>query len=148
MHKLVFTEMETTIKNLTALPQVAQSLLSYANSKKIILFSGEIGAGKTTLIKELGQQLGVLQEITSPTFSIINEYSYPQADKEHLLFHMDLYRLKQLEEAIDIGIEDYLYSGHYCFIEWPEVINSLLPNDVIQVQIEITPDSARKFVFL
>lgn len=140
--------MEIIINDLAELPKVVDALMQYAEDKRVIVFRGEIGAGKTTLIKELGQKLGVQQEITSPTFSIINEYSYFLEGKEKPLFHMDLYRLKHEDEAIDIGIEDYLYSGNYCLIEWPDIINTLLPIDVIQVQIEITPDSARKFVFL
>ncbi|MFK7936574.1 MAG: tRNA (adenosine(37)-N6)-threonylcarbamoyltransferase complex ATPase subunit type 1 TsaE [Saprospiraceae bacterium] len=141
--------MENTIQTLTELPQLAVSLLHFAGAKKVILFTGEIGAGKTTLIKALGKQLGIQQLVTSPTFSIINEYSYLDADgKETPLYHMDLYRLKNLDEAIDIGIEDYLYSGNYCFIEWPAVIENLLPPEVVQVQIEITADSSRKFIFL
>jgi len=140
--------MELIIKQISQLPAVATALLEYAGARKIILLTGEIGAGKTTLIKAIGRQLGVEQEVTSPTFSIINEYSYSASGKEKLLFHMDLYRLKTEAEALDIGIEDYLYSGHYCFVEWPAVINSLLPAHVVQVQIEIIADSTRKFVFL
>lgn len=141
--------MEITINELTALPQVATELLRFAGDKKVILFTGEIGAGKTTLIKELCKQLGVQQAVTSPTFSIINEYVYQnEAAREQLLYHADLYRLKHADEAIDIGIEDYLYSGNYCFIEWPAVIESLLPLEVVQVQIELVNNSTRKFVFL
>ena len=115
----------------------------------VTVLSGFLGAGKTTLIKELGNQLGVQQEITSPTFSIINEYSYLDTKgKEIPLFHMDLYRLKHADEAIDIGIEDYLYSGSFCFIEWPAVAEHLLPLETVQVQVEIDEDSSRKFIFL
>ncbi|MEL7021507.1 MAG: tRNA (adenosine(37)-N6)-threonylcarbamoyltransferase complex ATPase subunit type 1 TsaE, partial [Bacteroidota bacterium] len=130
--------MKSFTEELAALPQVADNLLAYAGKQRIILLEGEIGAGKTTLVKAIGQQLGILQAVTSPTFSIINEYTYLDANgREHPFYHMDLYRLKQESEAVDIGIEDYLYSGHYCLIEWPRVIASLLPLDVVQVQITI-----------
>ncbi|MEN0050273.1 MAG: tRNA (adenosine(37)-N6)-threonylcarbamoyltransferase complex ATPase subunit type 1 TsaE, partial [Bacteroidota bacterium] len=111
--------MKIVINQLAELPRVAQQLLTYAKAKKIITFTGEMGAGKTTLIQQICQQLGVQEAVTSPTFSIVNEYTNAQED---LIFHIDLYRLKSEEEAINIGIEEYLDQADYCFIEWPQII--------------------------
>lgn len=141
--------MEIVVKNIDQLEEVVEKLLQFAGKQKIIVFNGEIGAGKTTFIKRFCKHLGVQEEVTSPTFSLINEYPYTDKNgQEALIFHADLYRLKSLEEAIDIGIEDYLYSGNYCLIEWPDLINPLLPLDVVRVEIEITEDSKRKIVLL
>jgi tRNA threonylcarbamoyladenosine biosynthesis protein TsaE len=102
---------------------VAAELLQFASSQKIFCLHGEMGAGKTTFVKELSKTLGVSDEVQSPTFSIVNEYKAASGDP---VFHFDFYRLKRLEEAYDIGYEDYVFSGHYCFIEWPEKVESLL----------------------
>jgi tRNA threonylcarbamoyladenosine biosynthesis protein TsaE len=102
---------------------VAAELLQFASSQKIFCLHGEMGAGKTTFVKELSKTLGVSDEVQSPTFSIVNEYKAASGDP---VFHFDFYRLKKLEEAYDIGYEDYVFSGHYCFIEWPEKVESLL----------------------
>lgn len=136
------------IKELGELEKVAAKLLDYAGEKKCFLLHGEIGAGKTTLVKEISRLLGVEQAPNSPTFSLVNEYTYESKGKQGLIYHIDLYRLDSLEEVIDIGIEDYLYSGAYCFIEWPELIESILPEEVIKINIEISEDSSRKFIFL
>ena len=108
---------------LEMLPQVASELLHFAAAQKIFCLYGEMGAGKTTFVKELCKALGVQDEVQSPTFSIVNEY---KADNGNPVFHFDFYRLKKVEEAFDIGYEDYLFSGHTCFIEWPEKVESLL----------------------
>jgi len=110
---------------------VAQQILS-KNPNKIILFNGEMGAGKTTLIKILCSELGVVESTSSPTFSIVNEY---QAT-EGLIYHFDVYRLKNEVEALDMGIEDYLYSGNWCFIEWSEKIPNLIPDvhSIVNIQ--------------
>ncbi|MEN0051775.1 MAG: tRNA (adenosine(37)-N6)-threonylcarbamoyltransferase complex ATPase subunit type 1 TsaE [Bacteroidota bacterium] len=137
--------MEIIINQLAELPRIAQQLFTYAKAKKIITFTGEIGAGKTTLIQQICQQLGVEEAVTSPTFSIVNEYTNAQED---LIFHIDLYRLKSEEEAINIGIEEYLDQADYCFIEWPQIIEDLLPDEVVRISIETLEDSKRKIVFL
>ena len=115
---------------LADLPEVADAILSHAPTKTL-LFYGEMGIGKTTLIKELARSLGVEDTLNSPTYSIVNEY---QLDTDKL-FHFDFYRIKAEEEAMDIGIEDYFNSGHWSFIEWPQKITNLLPDDTTELQL-------------
>lgn len=135
------------IKEIQDWESAGKSLLAYATNKKIFIFSGEIGAGKTTFIQALCRLLGVKESVTSPTFSLVNEYSREKSGS--MIYHLDLYRLKNLEEAIDIGIEEILFSDQYCFIEWPEIIESLLEGEeVVRIQIQIVEDSTRKVVFL
>ena len=104
-----------------------------------------MGAGKTTFIKAICEELGVQDVITSPTFAIVNEYSLPRQSEGDggRLFHFDFYRIKKLEEVYDMGYEDYFYSGALCFIEWPELIEELLPEDAVRVHIEQQPDGSR-----
>ncbi|MFO7868533.1 MAG: tRNA (adenosine(37)-N6)-threonylcarbamoyltransferase complex ATPase subunit type 1 TsaE [Bacteroidales bacterium] len=104
---------------------------------------GNMGVGKTTCIKEMCRQLGVIDEVTSPTFAIINEYN---TYTNEVIFHFDLYRLESIEEAYNVGIEEYLYSGNTCFIEWPELIESILPPTTMKVSIEEINGGARKIV--
>lgn len=141
---------ELTIKSTAELNKAVEALLDYANGSRKFTFEGEIGAGKTTFIKELCAHLGVQEHTSSPTFSIVNEYIYPidNSSQEGTIYHMDLYRLKSEEEAIAIGIEEYLYDDKYCFIEWPALIENLLPETCIKIKIEITKDSYRKILFL
>ena len=129
---------------LSDLRDTAKQLLEYFQNKnsKIILFDAQMAAGKTTLIKEICRLLGVEEDVTSPTFAIINEYT---ANGEPV-FHFDFYRLEKIEDAINIGVEDYFYSGYYCFVEWPEIIKDLLPENYITVKIEITGDNSRKII--
>lgn len=108
---------------LETLPIVAKELLQFASSHRVFCLHGEMGAGKTTFVKELCKAMGVSDEVQSPTFSIVNEYKSGTGDP---VFHFDFYRLKKVEEAYDIGYEDYVFSGQYCFIEWPEKVESLL----------------------
>jgi tRNA threonylcarbamoyladenosine biosynthesis protein TsaE len=114
------------------------------NPKKVILFYGEMGAGKTTLIKALAKSLGVSEPTSSPTFSLVNEY---QIDEENALYHFDVYRLKSESEAYDMGIEEYLYSGHWCFIEWAEKIPTLIPNEHSVIRINVISDLEREVEF-
>lgn len=120
------------------LPEVADAILSHAPTKTL-LFYGEMGIGKTTLIKELAKSLGVQDTLNSPTFSIVNEYLL-EADK---LYHFDFYRIEAEEEAMDIGVEDYFYSGHWNFIEWPQKITNLLPEESTELQLTINPNGSR-----
>lgn len=136
------------INSLEELAKVADKLLEFAKARKCFLLYGEIGAGKTTLVKNICQQLGVQQAATSPTFSLVNEYIAEKEAGKERVYHIDLYRLKSLEEAIDIGIEDYLYSDAYCFVEWPELIESIVPEDCVKIYIQISSLSGRKFLFL
>ena len=110
------------------------------NKGLVIAFYGKMGAGKTTFIKAICEELGVEDVITSPTFAIVNEYSLPS---QEALYHFDFYRIKKLEEVYDMGYEDYFYSGNLCLIEWPELIEELLPEDALRVTIEEQPDGSR-----
>lgn len=115
------------------LPAIAEALLVEAGDRKVLAFYGEMGAGKTTLIKALCSAMSVEELVTSPTFTIVNEYSSPQGKP---VYHFDFYRIKSESEAFDLGYENYLYSGNYCFIEWPEKISSLLPEGTARILIE------------
>lgn len=106
----------------------------------VFAFFGRMGAGKTTFIKAVCQQLGVTDDVTSPTFAIVNEYLDAQSRP---IYHFDFYRIKRLEEALGIGLEDYVYSGNVCLMEWPEMIGDLLPDDACLVSIEEQPDGSR-----
>lgn len=136
--------MEYIVKKEEALTEIARVLINDAGMRKKWMFIGDLGSGKTTLIKYLCRELGVQELVTSPTFSLVNEY--PAKDK--MVYHLDLYRIKNVEEAIDIGIEEYLDSDCYCFIEWPEKIESLWPSDAVEINIQILNDSSRKILFL
>ena len=130
------------IKDVSKLQDTAKQLLITFPEERIFAFYGSMGAGKTTFIKALCRELGCEDNITSPTFALINEYSTP---KGLLIYHFDFYRIKKLEEAYDLGYEDYIYSGNYCFIEWPEMIQDLLPQGIVDVKISETPDGSRVF---
>ena len=125
--------------NLDEIKAVAKQVLD-ANPEKVILFNGEMGAGKTTFIKALCEQLGVKNPTSSPTFSLVNEYQI--ADNE-LVYHFDVYRLKNQNEALDMGIDDYLYSGNWCFIEWSEKIPDLIPEKHSVVIISVLNNGKR-----
>lgn len=114
------------------LPAVAEKLLEVHNGKKVFAFFAAMGAGKTTFIHQLCKQLEVVDTVSSPTFAIINEY---MTRKNQSIYHFDFYRIKKLPEAVDLGSEEYFYSGSYCFIEWPELIEELLPEDAVKVSI-------------
>lgn len=116
------------------LPAVAEDILSVAAHDKIFVLQGVMGAGKTTLIKVLCAQLGVADATSSPTFSLVNEY---RAKDGSPVYHFDFYRIKNESEAYDMGYEDYLYSGNYCFIEWPEKIADLIPGDCVKIVISV-----------
>jgi tRNA threonylcarbamoyladenosine biosynthesis protein TsaE len=130
------------INSLTELNGAAIKLLDFAASQRIFLFYGDMGAGKTTFIKSLCEGLGVSESVTSPTFSIVNEYRGASAT----VYHFDFYRLKNQSEAFDMGYEEYFYSDAYCFIEWPEKIADLLPNHYLKVSIEAISPSAREII--
>lgn len=131
--------MEILINNIAELPDAAKQLLGLSSGEKIFLFEGDMGAGKTTLIKALCAELAVKDMTSSPTYSIVNEYIYPNGK----VFHFDFYRIKSEIEAYDLGFEEYLYSKQYCFIEWPEKIKGLWPENYIQVVINQNIDKVR-----
>lgn len=122
------------------LKNISKKILGACTDSKIFTLTGNLGAGKTTLIRYLCRELGCKDEVTSPTFSLINEYQTLQGS----VYHMDLYRVKNSEEALDFGIEEYLFSGNYCFIEWPEVIEDILDMDIYSILIHVIGDGNRK----
>jgi len=128
------------IFSLDQIQEVAEQILA-SNPKKIILFNGEMGVGKTTLIKQLCKSLGVESATSSPTFSLVNEYS---TSNNEIVYHFDFYRLNKETEALDMGVDDYLYSGNWCFIEWSEKIASLLLEETSTITIELLPDGKRE----
>lgn len=129
----------TRTYQLSDLPAVAEQILEKPASK-ILLFYGEMGSGKTTLIKELAKQLGVEDVTSSPTFSLVNEYHSKNGE---ILYHFDFYRIEDEEEAYDMGIEEYLDSKAWCFIEWPENVENLLPLESVVIKLTINPDNTR-----
>ena len=114
------------------LPEVAEALLHFAGEERILAFSGDLGAGKTTFIKVFCTLLGVKEDMSSPTFSLVNEY---RGDQEQVIYHFDFYRIQDESEAFDLGYEEYFYSGNFCCLEWPEKIPHLLPPHYVQVRI-------------
>jgi len=134
--------MTVPISDLNALPGLARKLLSIAGDERIFLFYGDMGSGKTTFIKAICKELGTEDVVSSPTFSIVNEY----ATSEGPVFHFDFYRLKSETEALDLGYEDYIYSGNYCFIEWPEKIKNLLPERACKIEIKVKDDGERDLI--
>ena len=134
--------MEIIINNLENIREAARAFIDAIGDHKVFAFYGSMGAGKTTFVKAICEELGVEDVITSPTFAIINEYS----SREGVIYHFDFYRIKKLEEVYDMGYEDYFYSGALCFIEWPELIEEVLPEDAVRVTITEQPGGMRKIV--
>jgi len=128
------SELQLQISNLGDLAESSKKLLEAFPNSSIFAFRGELGAGKTTFIKALCQQLGVEEVMSSPSFSIINEY---RSIGGEVIYHFDLYRLKSIEEALDIGMEEYLYSDNHCFVEWPERAEGILPAETVFVNISV-----------
>ena len=128
------------INSLKGLEKAAVNLLGAFPDKHVFAFYGKMGAGKTTFIQSLCKSLGSDDVVTSPTFAIINEY---KTREQKSIFHFDFYRIKNLEEAFDLGYEDYLFSNNFCLIEWPELIEPLLPQKIVEVKIEVNPDESR-----
>lgn len=125
------------------LNRIADSLLEFSKGCRFFIFNGEMGAGKTTFIKSLCERLGVEDVVSSPTFSIVNEYW----GKNAKVYHFDFYRLKNIQEAYDLGYEEYFYSPDYCLVEWPEKVDGLMPENVVQVDITVVDSTTRKFTF-
>ena len=125
--------------SLEELSKIAKEVIT-TSKHKILLFYGKMGVGKTTLIKEICKELGVEDNISSPTFSLVNEY---KSSKNETVYHFDFYRIEDEEEAFDIGIEDYLYSDNWCLIEWPENVENLLPLKTVEIKLSILENNQR-----
>ena len=129
-----------TIDTLADLPQAAQQLLPLLEQHRVVAFYGAMGAGKTTLIKAVCDAMGVTGTVNSPTFALVNEYHKPGGEP---VYHFDFYRINKPEEAFDLGYEEYFFSGHFCLIEWPEHIISLLPANTLHLHINVHGDGTR-----
>ncbi len=134
--------MEIKINSLDSIHEAARQFIAAMGDNTVFAFYGKMGAGKTTFIKAVCEELGVTDVINSPTFAIVNEYRSEEAGE--LIYHFDFYRIKKLEEVYDMGYEDYFYSGALCFIEWPELIEDVLPGDAVKVYIDELEDGSRK----
>lgn len=137
--------MEIRINSLADINEAAKTFVENMGDGKVFAFYGKMGAGKTTFVKAVCKCLGVEDVITSPTFAIVNEYT--SATTGDAIYHFDFYRIKKLEEVYDMGYEDYFYGGSLCFLEWPELIEDLLPEDATKVTIEETENGARVVKF-
>ena len=131
--------MEIKISDLEHISEAAQAFVENIDDHTVFAFYGKMGAGKTTFIKAICEELGVSDVITSPTFAIVNEYTAQDSP----IYHFDFYRIKKLEEVYDMGFEDYFYSGDLCLIEWPELIEEILPADAVKVSIAENSDGSR-----
>ncbi len=136
--------MEITISTITQLREATFKFVSAMGDKKVFALYGKMGVGKTTFTKAVCEELGVSDVVNSPSFSIVNEYKTSQGNP---IYHFDFYRIRQVSEALDIGCQDYFASGNLCFIEWPEMIEPLLPPDAVKVTIEEMTDGSRKISF-
>lgn len=138
--------MSTTIRieSLEKIQEAAKTFVANMGDNTVFAFYGKMGAGKTTFVKAICEELGVEDTITSPTFAIVNEYRSDLAGE--LIYHFDFYRIKKLDEVYDMGYEDYFYSGAICFIEWPELIEELLPGNTVKVSIEELGSGEREVI--
>ncbi|MBP5799624.1 MAG: tRNA (adenosine(37)-N6)-threonylcarbamoyltransferase complex ATPase subunit type 1 TsaE [Prevotella sp.] len=135
--------MEISIQHIEDIREAARLFIDAMGEHTVFAFYGKMGAGKTTFIKAICEELGVCDVITSPTFAIVNEYTASDGP----VYHFDFYRIKKLEEVYDMGFEDYFYSGSRCFVEWPELIEEVLPEDAVKVQIKEEEDGTRAILF-
>lgn len=126
--------------DLQGMKKVSQEILNSFPDNRIFFLKGNLGAGKTTLIQYFCENIGVTEQVVSPSFALVNIYKSPKGE----IYHLDLYRLKKQEEAVDLGIEDYLYSGNYVFIEWPEIIADIYYSDLIEIDIQLVNNEIRK----
>ena len=136
--------MEIKIQSLGEIRQAAHQFVEAMGENTVFALYGKMGAGKTTFVKAICEELGVTDVISSPTFAIVNEYRSDESGE--LMYHFDFYRIKKLSEVYDMGYEDYFFSGALCFIEWPELVEELLPGDVVKVTIEECEDGSRVIV--
>lgn len=132
-----------TVSDVNRIGEAAFDFLKEFGHHRVLAFHGSMGAGKTTFIKALCNVIGVSDVVNSPSFAIVNEYSTPEGK---CIYHFDFYRLKRVEEAMDMGYEDYFYSGNYCFVEWPEKIEELMPPHYLDIFIDVISDTERRIV--
>lgn len=133
--------MHFLVKSESDLPEVAAAVIVFLESCPVVCLYGEMGAGKTTLIKQIGKQLGVTDPMSSPTFAIVNEY---RTVRGQTVYHFDFYRLKNLREAVDIGAEEYFFSGSACLMEWPEMVEPLIPEKHLKIHINFVEGNTRQ----
>ena len=129
------------IDSLSELERVAEEILSSIGKRRVVLLRGGMGAGKTTLVSRIASKLGAEDTVTSPTFALVNQYE----GREGTIYHFDFYRINRVEEVFDLGYEEYFYSGELCFVEWPEMVEGLLPEDAMEVRITVGDDDRRIF---
>ena len=129
------------IDSLSELERVAEEILSSIGERRVVLLRGGMGAGKTTLVSRIAAKLGAEDTVTSPTFALVNQYE----GREGTIYHFDFYRINRVEEVFDLGYEEYFYSGELCFVEWPEMVEGLLPEDAMEVRITVGDDDKRIF---
>lgn len=140
--------MEIKIQSIDTIREAAHEFIAHIGTHHVFAFYGKMGAGKTTFVKAICEELGVEDVITSPTFAIVNQYQVEQATTDiSTIYHFDFYRIKRLEEVYDMGYEDYFYSDALCFIEWPELIEDLLPDNAVRVSITENADGTRTVSF-
>ena len=140
--------MNISIESIDSIAAAARTFTTAIGEHRVFAFYGQMGAGKTTFIKAVCEQMGVSDVITSPTFA--NEYQTDKpygSDGQTIVYHFDFYRIKKIEEVYDMGFEDYFYSGRLCFIEWPELVEDVLPEDAVRVTIDVRPDGSREITF-
>jgi tRNA threonylcarbamoyladenosine biosynthesis protein TsaE len=134
------TLMKITIKNKRELPAAARKILKHFREERIFAFYGAMGSGKTTIIKAICEVLGAVDIVSSPSFTLVNEYITANGES---LYHIDFYRIRKTEEVFDFGIEEYLSEGNYCFMEWPELVEGILPSRMIRIKINVGKDEER-----
>lgn len=141
LREIIYSDMfSATATSINGLNKAASQLINHFPDQRVFAFYGKMGAGKTTFIQAICRELGSADNVTSPTFALINEY---KTDSMNSIFHFDFYRIEEMEEAFDLGYEDYIYSGEYCLIEWPEKIEPLLPENYVEVKIEVAENENR-----
>ena len=132
--------MKIVIRNIRELPEAVKTLLKHTGEKRLLAFYGSMGSGKTTIIKAVCKSLGATDSVTSPTFTLVNEYKTADGNS---LYHLDFFRIKKRDEVFDFGIEEYFSSGSFCFMEWPELIEDILPPETVKIKITVGPDEKR-----
>ncbi|MDR2562978.1 MAG: tRNA (adenosine(37)-N6)-threonylcarbamoyltransferase complex ATPase subunit type 1 TsaE [Prevotellaceae bacterium] len=132
--------LEIIINDLAQLPSAARELLDVIRNKGVVALYGSMGAGKTSLIKAICTEAGVIEMVSSPTFSLVNRYETSEGET---IYHFDFYRINCISEAYDLGYEEYFYSGDLCFVEWPELVEELLPPETIRIHLEVRSDGSR-----